>query len=181
MANNEHTHLLRLGVERWNEWRKAHPDVELDFRNADLTEVNLRGCNFYRADFTRAVMRNADLSWAIFVEAKLGWVELGGARLFGSDFRRAFLGGAVFRNAVLSWADFREADFSWAYLGEAILWRTFLSGAKHLTLQQLIRVRMLHGAQIETPLLKMIRKKYPHLLEKSEDWKVMLPEWKREK
>ncbi len=181
MADNEHIHLIRLGVERWNEWRKANPGVVPDFRNADFTGVNLRGGDFRGADFTRAVVRDVDLSWSNFVEAKMGWVEFGGARLFGADFRKTFLGGADFRNADLSWADFREADFSWAYLGEAILWRTFLRGAKHLTPQQLMRVKTLHGAQVDAAVLKSIRKKCPHLLEKSEDWKNFLPEGKGER
>jgi hypothetical protein len=36
MANKEHLARLKQGIEAWNEWRKAHPEI-----TPDLTEANL--------------------------------------------------------------------------------------------------------------------------------------------
>ena len=43
MANPEHLGILQQvpqqGVNKWNEWRKANPDVKLDLRDANLAGI----------------------------------------------------------------------------------------------------------------------------------------------
>jgi hypothetical protein len=44
-ANPEHLAKLKEGVEVWNQWRREHPEAEVDFSNADLSDVDLGGAN----------------------------------------------------------------------------------------------------------------------------------------
>jgi len=37
MANEEHLKILRQGVEAWNKWRKANPNIQPDLGRADLS------------------------------------------------------------------------------------------------------------------------------------------------
>ena len=43
MANPEHLAVLKQGVEAWNTWRQANPDIEPDLSEVNLSEVDLRG------------------------------------------------------------------------------------------------------------------------------------------
>jgi hypothetical protein len=36
MANNEHVEKLTKDVDAWNKWRSENPNIEPDFRKADL-------------------------------------------------------------------------------------------------------------------------------------------------
>lgn len=46
MAKSEHLAKLMEGVEAWNKWRQENPDVELDFREADLRVTKLSGAHY---------------------------------------------------------------------------------------------------------------------------------------
>jgi hypothetical protein len=46
MANEEHLAQLRRGVKVWNRWRAAHPEIQPDLRQANLSGANLRRVNF---------------------------------------------------------------------------------------------------------------------------------------
>jgi uncharacterized protein YjbI with pentapeptide repeats len=85
MANGEHVALLKQGVDAWNAWRQANPDIRHpDLRGANLTEANLSGANLSGADLVQT-----DLSGADLVQT-----DLSGANLFGrsTDLSRALLG-----------------------------------------------------------------------------------------
>jgi len=65
----EHLTLLRLGVKVWNQWRKEHPDGDIDLSGADLSEANLGGANLseanlYKADLMRTIVTEAQLKKA---------------------------------------------------------------------------------------------------------------------
>ena len=99
MANQEHLNILKQGVEAWNQWRKEHPDIRADLRDANLRGANLRGANL-----TRATLYNADLT---------------GADLTGADIRDANFTGANLSFATLFTVHFRDADLTGADLTEA--------------------------------------------------------------
>ena len=42
MANEEHLAILRQGVDVWNVWREANPQVQPNLYQVDLREANLR-------------------------------------------------------------------------------------------------------------------------------------------
>ena len=71
MANTEQVAILRdKGVKQWNNWRKAHQDLEPDLAEADLTGADLPG-----ADLSKAYLRGANLH-----KANLRWADLRWAR-----------------------------------------------------------------------------------------------------
>ncbi len=105
MANPEHLGILKQGVDAWNSWRKAHPDV-----NPDLSAAKLESANLYEAKLDFANLLYADLSHA----------DLGNTGLFYADLRDADL-----EDANLKGADLRQADLS-----GSDLWRVNLYEAK---------------------------------------------------
>jgi uncharacterized protein YjbI with pentapeptide repeats len=74
MANEEHLAWLNQGVEAWNQWRGANPDIQPDLIEADLTDRNLRGANLTEAKLQRAILRGTVLQDA----------EMQGADLIGA-------------------------------------------------------------------------------------------------
>jgi TIR domain/Pentapeptide repeats (8 copies) len=124
MANPEHLAILRQGVEAWNEWRSAKPDVRPDLYEADL--------------------RQADLSKADLHETLLGRANLEEVNLTTANLRGAYLG-----EASLPYADFSGADLSSAYLQEAYLGAADLSqanlSATNLRVVNLVRANLDHA------------------------------------
>lgn len=129
MANEEHVALLKSGVEAWNRWREANPDVRPDLSEAklstrrhplDLRGINLRGADVSEACLSGADLRDADLRKTLFKDANLTGANLGGA-----DLRDAFLITANLNKAKLPGADMSDADLVGTFFREADL-----SGAK---------------------------------------------------
>ena len=149
MANEQQLAILRQGVEVWNKWRQANPDIEIDLieadcrginlRDANLTKVNLRRCNLSGLDLFGVDLSLANLSEANFCSTKLLWTDLGGANLEGAKFIGAHLGGTIFRGANLSYTQMSGLDFvemnltnlnlQGANLSKANLSKSNLSGA----------------------------------------------------
>ena len=101
MANPEHLAKLKEGVEAWNQWRKDHPDVEPELRQAHLFQAFLQEVNLSKADLSYADLNGADLD-------------------------RASLCGAKRSGAILRWVDLYEADLRGADLSYATLVNTIL-------------------------------------------------------
>jgi uncharacterized protein YjbI with pentapeptide repeats len=152
MANSEHIKILENGVRYWNDWRENNPMVDPDFRDLnyiELCNLDLRGANFIRADFSGAYLRNKDLreakinganlKGAILAHSALNMANLARADLTkvdltGADLQIANLGGASLHRACLSKADLRgtnltKADLSGANLAGANLSEAHLSGS----------------------------------------------------
>lgn len=139
MANREHLHILRQGIDVWNDWHYKYRSVQVDLSGADLSEAVLIGAKLFGADLSSAVLSRAVLTWANLIGAdlrgaNLSGADLSGTRLFGADLRRADLRGAGFIGARLNKADLSEADLrganlSGADLSGAVLFGANLSGA----------------------------------------------------
>lgn len=144
MANQEHHDILKQGVEVWNKWRKTHPEIQPDLRDAtlvgvtlkganlrdvDLSGANLRGVNLSNAILVRADLHGANLSRATLVKANLSEALLNEAYLVGSILRDATLVRTNFSDATLSHANLSGADLSHASLNRAILVQTNLHKA----------------------------------------------------
>jgi uncharacterized protein YjbI with pentapeptide repeats len=118
MANPEHLEILKHGVERWNQWRKEHPDVRPDLRKGTLLTGKIN----------RGHLRGATVTWVDLNEPSLAGADLTAADLVDADLRRASLSGANCTGANLSGADLSGADLSEANLRNALLSATNLSG-----------------------------------------------------
>jgi uncharacterized protein YjbI with pentapeptide repeats len=137
MASWEHLDLLRQGVHKWNQWRKEHPEILPDLREAtliqsalgevkliqaDLTEANLRGADLMGADLRQVNLRGANLSEANLYRASLIGVNLIGTRLIKATLRKADLGGVNLYRASLREASLKEASLYIASLYGADLY-----------------------------------------------------------
>ena len=102
VANPEHLKILRQGVEAWNKWREAQPSIRPNLSGANLssranlsrailTEANLSGANLSRAILTEANLSGANLSWADLVGAILSGANLVGALLIETNLIDATL------------------------------------------------------------------------------------------
>ena len=94
VANRDHLEILTNGALEWNTWRRGHPRVRPDLRQAHLVEANLRGCNLRGVDFRGASLlaanvERADLRGADLSECDLRFCEWRGARLNGAKLREA--------------------------------------------------------------------------------------------
>lgn len=104
---------------------------EIDFKLADLSEINLKnsvfkrfklseanlsgsnlsGANFMQSDLTEANLSKAVLREANLWMANLSGANLSGADLSGADLSECLLAGTCFKNANLSKANLCESDF----------------------------------------------------------------------
>src|SRR5215471_19257081 len=74
--------LLHQGGRAWNEWLyHQHEDITLDFREANLSGLDLRGADLQGADLSYADCSGADLTGV-----KLGAADLHRANFAGADF-----------------------------------------------------------------------------------------------
>lgn len=130
MANPEHLAILKKGVLAWNEWRREHPEIRPDIREADLREAKLSGAllisaDFSRADLSRAFLFGTDLSYATFSHA-----DLSGANLCGAILDDAKLNNVNLCDAELSEATLRRANLSFAILNSANISDAVLTSAR---------------------------------------------------
>jgi uncharacterized protein YjbI with pentapeptide repeats len=136
MTYTEHVKMLEQGVEAWNAWRQANPDVvpeleSVNFHQADLTNVNLcgavlRGCiltgaNLSGADLRGANLRTAELSETNLTRADLSGADLSFATLASANLRKADLSRAILMGTNLSAADLRDATLNDAFLSKTNL------------------------------------------------------------
>ncbi len=82
------------GVGYWNQWRKNHPNLEIDLKNAELGGQPLKGADLEGADLEGAHLEGADLEGAHLEGADLEGAHLNRAQVLGTDFNRANLTGA---------------------------------------------------------------------------------------
>lgn len=142
---DKHVAILKQGVDAWNAWRAANPDIRPDLTGLFLMEVNLSGANFSGADLRRAqlwkvnlseanlfgaVLIEANLSEANLTKANLGGVYLQLANLSGANLVRANLSGADLYGATVVNADLSGADLTGCYVHGVSAWRVKLEGAK---------------------------------------------------
>ncbi len=106
MAQQQHLDfLLKQSVSKWNSWRREHPEILPDLRDADLSKKNLANINFKRVNVTGAKLRGTSLSSACLNDADFTMADLTGANL-----SHANLGGTIFRKTHLHNAKCMDAD-----------------------------------------------------------------------
>lgn len=135
VANPEHVKILKQGVDVWNKWRKGFTNVPPDLKETNLSQISLKGFNFYEAD-----LRWVDLSFSNLDKSELGMANINDSHFSVTSLKNARatstnMMGSVFRmadlsEAVMTYADFREAtisscnllgtDFLGAYFGQTV-------------------------------------------------------------
>jgi uncharacterized protein YjbI with pentapeptide repeats len=126
MANPTQVKVLKHGLEAFRKWRWEHPHEQLDFREADLENVALKGAVLSGAWFNQANLRRADLSTANLQRADLSEANLREGNFHGANLSHAFLAGANASDANLHGVNAVQADFRGANLARSDL------GAAHL-------------------------------------------------
>ncbi|RWC00583.1 MAG: pentapeptide repeat-containing protein [Mesorhizobium sp.] len=124
MAVTEHVSLLGQGVEAWNAWRRAYPDVHPDLVGSSFFGMNLTEANFIGANLTGMALIAVNLTRANLTGATIMDVNLSGSNLTG-----AILAGASLNDANLRFAVLCDADLVGASLQGAILIEANFSGA----------------------------------------------------
>jgi uncharacterized protein YjbI with pentapeptide repeats len=130
MANNEHIKRLGEGVKKWNKWRKAEPNTDIDLIHADLTKWNLDDVNFSNADLHGANLDGAILKNANLKNAHLRDCSLKNTDLSHSSFWDAILSGANLSGANLEKASFFNTNLTWANFSKALLNGAIFDGSK---------------------------------------------------
>jgi uncharacterized protein YjbI with pentapeptide repeats len=76
MANSEHVELLKQGVNVWNAWRQAQPNIRPDLQSLDLLQWDLSRYDFHQANFYQSNLRDSCLRQANLQEAVLYQTDL---------------------------------------------------------------------------------------------------------
>lgn len=116
--------ILLRGVEAWNQFRAANPNISPELPGLDMPPVVPGPFGPTSFDLSRVNLSSANLSRAILEAVNLSQADLRGAILSG-----AFMFGANLSGADLSGADLRGADLSGVNLAGANLTGANLSGA----------------------------------------------------
>lgn len=136
MANPEHVDLIKNRTQHLKEWRNKHGKVNLDLREADLSEhvfpdqgvtidnvdfsgANLRGavinkavfsnCNFNHADFTDVSFRNRDQTRGQVQSCDFSHVQFTNTDLEGVNIADCTFDYAVFKNTILTHTNLNQA------------------------------------------------------------------------
>jgi len=74
MANPEHLAKLQEGVETWNAWRAANPEVRPDLSETDLTSADLYWADLHLENLDGAKLCSAELEFRHFpTMSRLRW------------------------------------------------------------------------------------------------------------
>jgi len=119
MADDQLVQLFLTNPPGWRQWRTAHPEGGVDFRNVDLSGKQLPG----------AFLIGVNLYGANLAHGNLRGARFEGAYCHGATFDAADLTGANFLEAGLQQASFKAANLSGAVLVDATLIDTSFRGA----------------------------------------------------
>ncbi|WP_404791058.1 pentapeptide repeat-containing protein [Altericista sp. CCNU0014] len=128
--NQDHLNNLSKGKDFWNKWRKHNSDIEPDFKESQLTDMdshlvaplmrrNLRGYDLSGANFWRANLRAVDFSEANLSEAHLNQANLEEADLTGANLQRSWIEEANLCKALLHKANLSSAELWGSNLSKA--------------------------------------------------------------
>lgn len=143
----------------------------VNLQGGSLVGSQSQGINLSDAKLQGANLRNAKLDRACLDETQLQRTNFGYAQL-----KNASLFGAKLNSANLSFAQLQGAELAGAQFDNALLWLTNLKGAKHLTIEQLSKVKTLYQAELDSALAEQVKNLYPHLLQEP-DGRVLHKIW----
>lgn len=188
MANEEHLAILNRGVDAWNEWRKASPEVVPDLENASLSRMNLQKVNLSWARLRLTELRNAsleeaslssanligtklseanlshaDLSWAYVGQADLSGADLSHAKLYAANLVGVDLSGANLRGANLRATKLTRSNLSGANVSTASVGANALAGVDLSTVVDLEEVRHIGPTSLGIDTIYLSQGKIPEV------------------
>lgn len=137
MTNPEHLKILESGVDEWNKWRDENPNIipklsgaklqgkslnNINFRSAELLQVNLSKASLQRADFSRALLFKANLMQS----------KASNANFKNANLQEANLNAANFKDAVFWNANLQKAQFIDTKLDNTKFWEANLAKAQFI-------------------------------------------------
>ena len=125
MANKEHLTILEKGVETWNTWREANPDIK-----PDLSGIKLSRKELSRANFRWANLIDADLKWSNLYHANFSCANLTKANLQGTNLHKAVLDAATLEGTILSYATLTEGSLEGTILVDCHIHRISVWGTE---------------------------------------------------
>jgi hypothetical protein len=131
MADQEQVALLKSGVEAWNAWRAAHPEVAIDLAGADLAGASLVQANLLKAHLEHAHLGGADLSGAHLFGAHLDGANLNAAKLDGADLGWANLSDCTMLSSEINGTDLSCAQLAGANVAHLVWDRRRMRGKFH--------------------------------------------------
>ena len=121
MADGKQLERLLHSVEKWNQWRKENPKVEID--------IDIIGTTLGEVYRNGVMLRRVYLSGVNLSGVNLSGVNLSGANLSGANLFVADLSGADLNGADFNGADLREANLDQAKVLNTNFTRANLTGA----------------------------------------------------
>lgn len=135
MANAEQLAILKQGVEVWNNWKAANPEILVYLAYEDLSGINLTGVDLCNADLRGANLERINLCNAKLINSNLDGTIinkslLNSANLEGANLRMAYLNDADLSKANLGGTDFYGAYLHNTKLNKALLINSNLDDSK---------------------------------------------------
>lgn len=157
--------LNNLGVTR----------INLSF--AFLPNMNLKNFNFQGSDLSHADLQEAYLQGAILSDTSLRYAKLVGAHLNNVDLTNADLKGANLQRAAFGslFSGIDNVFLKQIDLANASFESADLRGVSYLNVEQLLTVKTLYNAKLDTLLFQQIINTSPHLLEKPQNNSIREP------
>jgi uncharacterized protein YjbI with pentapeptide repeats len=157
--------LNNLGVTR----------INLNF--AFLPKMNLKNFNFQGSDLSHADLQEAYLQGAILSDTSLRYAKLVGAHLNNVDLTNADLKGANLQRAAFGslFSGIDNVFLKQIDLANASFESADLRGVSYLNVEQLLTVKTLYNAKLDTLLFQQIINTSPHLLEKPQNNSIREP------
>ena len=149
-------------------YKRKLSKVNLD--GVDLKGADLRYAMLLQASLMDANLQGANLYVSRLQGASLTFANLEGANLGYSNLMHTTFKHANLNNANLKGANLNNARLKGAKLNGANLELANLIGVENLTIDQLSTVKTLFKVRnLDSGLMKQVKEKYPHLLEKPQE------------
>lgn len=130
MANALHLEHLLKGVNHWNSWRSAVPQVKPDLSGIRLDAQSLEEANLEGANLSGSTLMGTNLNFANLRDADLRRVSWEKVSAIGADFTEADFGDSYLKLCNFSLARLLKTQLSGTTLVDCDFTETILQGVK---------------------------------------------------
>ena len=118
---------LANNVQEWNNLRRLHPQMEVDFSGVTFDRQDLRGAEFSGVNLCGVKFKRCPLDGANFHKARLDKVNMTGASMSGANFSEAEIKNTQMRGANLNKVNMQGARIDNVDFSESVMRETTLS------------------------------------------------------